>query len=400
MALPLTQEGFEAYWKNPANPGGFAGARAAAKDLRKRGYRAPVSKVLELMKNIPSYAQYARLQRRGMATRHVHHNFGVNQLLQADLAFMPPYKDYTCFLVVVDMCDGFLYARPIKKKETLPTREAFADIFRKNGLTEVTCLGTDAGGEFTSQRAWLASKGIRLHIFQGRHKAFLAERAVRSLKSRLYPALRNAVNKDWVSLLPHAVFALNNSPNAGIGGLLPADVHDPVFEEIIRQKREEVRMKGVARLPPLPPLSREFNVGDLVFIEPSVTHVFYHSYQFSRGQLYRVVHKDTKERPYMYKLVDLLNRPVLGRFYAKQLEKGPKNELDMEYPVQKIVAKKKDATGREKVKVRYLWGREHDVARWLAFFVINNRWFLLFLCCSCAIFTTGLSLINGSTATR
>lgn len=347
----LTQEEFKKFWENPSNVGSFAGARYAKADLDRRGYRTSQAKVLRLLKNIPTYAQYARLRRLGVATRHVRYDFGVGHVFQADLFYMPDFGDYKYGLVLVDVFDSYIYARPLKTKSAADTRAALVDIIAKNSLHEMCCVGTDAGTEFTAQRKFLLSKKIRLHVFAGRHKAFVAERSIQRVKERLYPALRNTFSDDWVALLDPVVFALNNTPNRGMSELVPADVNSPLFDETIRKAREDSRLKAVKKWAPLP--KKEFEVGQLVFVEPDLSNKFRRGYHFSRGQLYRVSSKDTTDRPYTYKLVDVLGKRRKGVFYARQLEKGPDKIEDMVYPVEKILATRKDPdTGREKVKVR------------------------------------------------
>ena len=57
-------------------------------------------------------------------------------------------------------------------------------------------------------------------------------------------------------------------------------------------------------------------------------------------QIYRIVHVDTTTEPYLYKLHDLLNRKVMGYYYAKELKHAP-DPKTVTFPVEKVLDRRK-----------------------------------------------------------
>lgn len=333
------------------NASAYAGARAVYKDLKRKGDTHTTYKdVVRLLAKIPSYSQHLRMQRL-IRHRNVGLDVGVGEGLQADVAYMPETRQgFHKILIAVDPFDNFIYAEPMKGVAGEDTLRAFKKMFRKHSLDNVKYLATDAGGEFVGLRDWYKQKKIIFHIMTNKHKAFQAERAIRTVKGRLYRSLRHEFSTDWTALLQDVVTAINFSPSRGIGNLTPMLVNDPVFDPDIARARQETREKNEKFLPSLK--QREFKVKDFVYRDPltSEQSPFYKGYDFARGPIYQIWDKDITVQPYIYRLKDLKGAKQRGFFYGAQLRMAP-NPDTVTFPIEKVLDKRVDARGNKEIKV-------------------------------------------------
>lgn len=339
----LTQEEVEKLWSSLGqNASAYAGARAVYDDLRAHGNRnTSFRQLTTLLGKIPSYAQHLRINRL-MRQRPINLSIGVGQTLQADLAEMPPMGRphfYSKILVVVDPFDNYIYARPMRKKTMTETAKAFENILEENQLNNVKIVGTDAGKEFTGEtfQAVLKARKIRHHIFLGMHKAFQAERSIRTIKGRLYRSLRTKFTNNWVENLQTIVASINFSHSRGINNLVPAKVNDPSFNAEIRAARKAARTGEEKLLPKIP--KRTFKVGDYVYRDFGKNTAFFKSYDFARGQIYSVAEIDDSKVPTIYRLIDYHKKKVPGFSYASQLRPAP-NPDSFPWPIEHVIKKR------------------------------------------------------------
>lgn len=388
VSKPLTQAQVEKLWTGLGkHASAFAGARAMYHDLRAHGdYNTSYKQLANLLGKIPTYAQHLRISRL-IRHRSIDLNIGVGETLQADIAEMPEDEDaeaadpkavkpYTKILIAVDPFDNYLFAKAQKTKTMTETTTSMKAIIDENKLNDLKILGTDAGTEFTGKmfQAMLKKKNIKHHIFTGVHKAFQAERAIRTLKSRLYRSLRHQFTENWVERLDAVVAAINFSPSRGINNMVPAEVNDPSFNVEIREGRQLVRDKEEKYLPPVP--KRTFKVGDYVYRDFGAKNSpFYKGYDFARGQIYAVYSKDDSKFPTTYKLIDRRpQNPVIqpGIFYASQLRAAP-DPNKIVFPIEEILGERysKRAKKKREVLVRHDC---HDVLfayKYACFFILG-----------------------------
>lgn len=90
-----------------------------------------------------------------------------------------------------------------------------------------------------------------------------SEHSIHLIKTRLFRLLRALLTKAWPNYLQQVVNAINNSKNAAIGGLRPAEIksnlddvkidnvvglkHDVGFEEQIKNQAKYDRKKGTLK---------------------------------------------------------------------------------------------------------------------------------------------------------
>jgi hypothetical protein len=146
----------------------------------------------------------------------------IDWVWSVDLADMQNIKtknrNFGFILVAVDCLSKRLYTRPLKKKSKQETKKALEDIFTTTKRVP-KAIFSDRGTEFvnTTMQKFLEEKGIKMYHSFSHLKAFQAERAIRTLKSRLYRYMTGNKNSIWISGLQEITKSINDSHNYAIG---------------------------------------------------------------------------------------------------------------------------------------------------------------------------------------
>ncbi|KAL3084860.1 hypothetical protein niasHT_031745 [Heterodera trifolii] len=229
-------------------------------------------------------------------------------------------RGHAYLLVCADTLSRQLFVEPVKSKRSSDIVQAFEKIFRRVGYMPWKLM-TDQGKEFTAApvQRFLADQEVQHHCMHTSPQwhAGIAERAIRSIKERLYRYFTHRGAKCWTGVIQHIVTALNGSPNRALFGLRPNDINFGNAERVRRNQLERLdagqqqRQSPRARLP--------FRVGDRVRIEKH-KHVFKKGYlpRFT-DELFTVAEVRTSRLPITYKLRDDDGELLTGWFYAQDL---------------------------------------------------------------------------------
>jgi len=183
-------------------------------------------------------------------------------LWQADLIVYEKYKyqnnQYAYILLCVDCFTKFVFCEAVKKKTAENVKEAFRKIIDRS-KRHPTLLHTDRGGEFFGKpmSRYLREKGIKLYSTFSPLKAMLAERAIRTLKTRLERLFTQTGKKRWIDALQDIVYSINNTVHSTIK-MKPSDAnkksnHGLVWNNIYKKYID--KNKG---------LNPRYSVGDFV----------------------------------------------------------------------------------------------------------------------------------------
>ena len=120
-------------------------------------------------------------------------------------------------LVFIDIFSGWVEAYPMKKKETaqVVVKKLLEEIFPRFGLPKV--LGSDNGPAFVSQVSQLVAKSLGIdwksHCAYRPQSSGQVERMNRTIKETLTKLTLEAGTRDWVQLLPLALYRARNTPD-------------------------------------------------------------------------------------------------------------------------------------------------------------------------------------------
>lgn len=269
---------------------------------------------------------------------------GLGDLWQADLAQMDRYaKDnnkHKFILIVIDCFSKFIWAKALKDKSAREVTEAFSEILSK---TKPKNLQTDQGKEFFNKnfQALMKKHGINHYHTYSIKKAAIAERAIRTLKERLFKYFSLNGSYRWIDVLDDFVGEYNKTKHRTIG-MKPCDVNEKNEKGLLKTKFNHIKIAGRGR----------FKVGDVVRISKE-KHVFSKGYLPNwTTELFKITNVKITN-PITYLLEDMRGSPIRGAFYDLELQKAKYNDV---YLVEKVL-KKRGA----KVLVRWLGlDKSHD----------------------------------------
>jgi len=160
----------------------------------------------------------------------------LNARWQADLVdykTRSPEKNegHRLILVVIDVFSRFLYAEPLKTKESVEVAQAFERILRRAGVLPKE-LSTDSGAEFKGAFSeMLRRRGVSQRFKEQINHLAVVDAAIRTLKDTLKKDMTAKSSDSWLDSLPAAVKAYNGNSHAAILNTAPEDVKStPVLQ--------------------------------------------------------------------------------------------------------------------------------------------------------------------------
>ena len=202
------------------------------------------AKIADFLKLHDVHGVHRRIVKRTFPRRRVIARFPFD-LFMADLMEFPQYKfrnrGYRFALILIDVFTKKLYTAPLKKKTKEETAKAFEAIFHDFDEFPIN-LVTDKGLEFYNSevRKIFDSYGINHYSTptKTKWKASVAERVIRTIKSRLFKYFKADKTTNWVDVLPEFTKNYNSTPHSS-HGFPPEDVsnenRDIVYKKLYPQ---------------------------------------------------------------------------------------------------------------------------------------------------------------------
>lgn len=326
---------------NPAAFSSFENIYKEAKRLNKNLTRNDVRQQLESCNaytlHKPRRIKYPRLKTVPL---------GYMTDMQADLAdFQKTATDNNGFrylLVCVDVLSRKLFVAPVKSKSPKDMIPAFDIIFAQ--LIEPPLrLFTDKGLEFQARemKKYFEKHGVLKYVAQSEDvKASIAERYIRTIKTRLYKYFTHSETYKWIDVIQKIVDGINNSVNR-ITKMRPIDVNKDNAKELWnRLYLTDLRT------------SKRYKKGDFVRIDNSRG-------AFDKGYLPNFSQEVFKVRAVKpgsipnYRLEDLKGEDIIGKFYEPNLSKY--NYVDEEkWDIVKKIHKYRYVGKGKNKKIEYL----------------------------------------------
>ena len=222
---------------------------------------------------------------------------GLNHIWCIDLLDMKSYhaqnKGYKYILVAIDFLSKRIYCEPLKNKTGQSVHDGLLKMFK---IAHPRLIWADEGKEFHNGvvKELLRKYDIKMYNTYSKIKSAPAERANRTIKSRLVKNFTATGNEKWLDVLPKVVQDYNNSKHS-VTGYAPARVTKNIAKIIKLNVFEESDI-----LPRKPP---KFRVGDIVRISMD-KELFEKSYTIEWSFEYFIVSKVFYTRPYTYQLID------------------------------------------------------------------------------------------------
>ena len=248
----------------------------------------------------------------------------VDNIWGADLADMQliskQNKGYRFLLCVIDLYSKYAWVVPIKDKKGDSLVAAFQKILKSG--RKPSKIWVDRGSEFYNSKmtAFLKDNDIDRYSTFNEGKSVVAERFIRTLKSKLYKHMTSMSKNVYIDALPAIVEEYNNTYHSTIK-MKPVEVTDGSVDYSIGENKK-------------PP---KFKVGDRIRIS-KYKSLFTKGYMPNWIEEIFVIKEVKKTVPYTYVIEDLQGDTIDGTLYEQELQKT-KQEV---YRIEKVLRTKGD----------------------------------------------------------
>lgn len=263
---------------------------------------------------------------------------GLHTDWQADLADLQQLRranrGYGYLLVCVDVLSRQLFVEPMRRKQASDSAQAFSAIFKRAGVLPWR-IYTDQGREFTagSVQQLFQQRQIlhRLMLTSPQFHAAMVERAIRTIKERLWRYFTDRRTHNWLAVIQDIVAGINATPHSSLPeGLAPREVCFANSQQVrhVLWQRAGLNPSVEIRRAEAPRGRTRFQLNDHVRIEKQ-KNPFEKGYlpRFST-ELFTVIRVRRGDRrlaprlPVTYALADHQGKPVPGWFYQQQLSRA------------------------------------------------------------------------------
>ena len=335
---------FEEVYHTPSRSGAYRGYYSLWNDVRNSRNKPSRTDVRQWLRSRPEYTLFKRTRKPKeylhFVAPHPYHT------LQADLMDVGAHSganDGVKFILTsVDAFTGRAMVSPLKSKQGAEVMRALEPMVGNGYLY----LHTDKGTEFYNRNvaSMLSRKGVVHYSTENENiKAGMVERFNRTLREVLSRLMEHRDSTRYVDVLDEIVDSYNKTPHSR-HGWVPADTGDDDDVQRLWIKRFERETPKT--------LQPKFKVGDHVrMVGPR--RVFargYHERWTREVFVVTKVHSDAV--PITYRVKDLMDEEIDGRFYAEELQLI-KYDPDATFKIEKVLRTRR-RRGRPEIYVKWL----------------------------------------------
>lgn len=257
---------------------------------------------------------------------------GIDDLWQADLIDMQfafkINKKFKFIIIVIDVFSKYAWASPLKTKTKEEVSKVFESILTHSRRIPKN-LQTDLGTEFYNSCFKKICLKYRINHYStfSTKKASIAERFIRTLKSKLFKTFSYNGNYQWIGhTLDHIMHDYNHKKHSTIG-IAPVNVNKAIEPSLLLAYRKKTTCESK---------KNKFNVGDYVRIS-KYKGIFEKGYTPNWSTEIFHITKINNTCPETYLIEDSRKQPIAGGFYAYELQKTMHSDV---YLVEKVLKKK------------------------------------------------------------
>ena len=269
---------------------------------------------------------------------------GIDDQWSADLMDMSKFSRQNngikFLLVIIDTFSKYLWVLPLKNKTGATVAEAFQKVLDEGRMPKR--LRTDKGQEFRANivKTLLASKGIKQLFTQNEAKAAVAERVIKTIKSKIYRYLTYKNSHSYIDKLPEFVSSYNKTVH-GTTKYRPVDVNVNNQEDVRFSTFLSKRSKHPFTLKPY-----KFRLGDKVrisYLKNTFSREYDHKWS---GEVFKVTRRFRRSGIPVYKLSDYNNEAISGTFYQNELALADLDD-DQMFKIEKVIKERGQGKNKE-----------------------------------------------------
>ena len=239
----------------------------------------------------------------------------------ADMQLLSRYNKGIRFLLcVIDIFSKYAWVVPLKDKKGISIVKAFQIILKQSNRKR-NKIWVDKGSEFYNAffKKWLQDNDIVMYSTHNEGKSVVAERFIRTLKSKIYKYMTSISKNVYIDKLDDIVNEYSNTYHTTIK-MKPIDVKDNTYINTDKKINNK---------------DPKFKVGDHVRIS-KYKNIFAKSYTPNWSEEVFVLKKVKNTVPWTYVINDLNGEEIIGTFYEKELQKTSQEE----FRIEKVIKRK------------------------------------------------------------
>ena len=231
-------------------------------------------------------------------------------------------KGIRLLLCVTDIFSKYAWVVPLKDRKGINIVKAFQSILKQSNR-KPNKIWVDKGSEFYNAyfKKWLRDNDIVMYSTHNEGKSVVAERFIRTLKSKIYKYMTSISKNVYIDKLDDIVDEYNNTYHTTIK-MKPIDVKDNTYINADK----EINNKDP-----------KFKVGYRVRIS-KYKNIFAKGYMPNWSGEVFVIKKVKNTVPWTYVINDLNGEEITGTFYEKELQKTNQEE----FRIEKVIRRKGD----------------------------------------------------------
>ena len=208
-------------------------------------------------------------------------------------------------LCAIDLYSKYAFVIPLKDKKGISIVNGFNKIIKQSNR-KPNKIWVDQGGEFYNNvfLKWLSDNDINMYSTYNEDKSVVAERFIRTLKTKLYKHMTATGKNVYYDVLDDLVNKYSNTKHSTIK-MKSKDVGNNNKRAYIDEHNEK---------------DSRFKVGDRVRIS-KFKNIFAKGYTPNWCKEIFIVDKINDTVPYTYNLKDLNDEEIIGSFYDRELQK-------------------------------------------------------------------------------
>ena len=344
---------------DPNHPGAYGGVEKLYRAVRKEGkFVNGRTKIRNWLLKQEDYAVHretrSKFKRRRVVAPFVDYQWDVDT---ANMTFYKKENDgYAFFVLAIDILSKFIWTVPLRTTTGQEMVLALKRMFAAG--RKPTHLRSDQGTEFVNKnvKALLKKEGVTFFVTHNVVKASYAERAIKTIKSRLVRYMTHKQTHRWIDILPKVTESYNQTYHRSIKRS-PQSVKPVDSTELWKRQYDTLPM----------PISKgkhashvgkfKYKVGDLVRVS-FLRRPFQREYdeRWSR-ELFVVNQRFMSDNIPQYFLKDYTGELVSGTFYSNQLKKAHEQT---NYLVEKVL-RRRTRRGQKELLVRWRgWPAKYD----------------------------------------
>ena len=341
----LDEDYLKAVYYDPSHPASFSGAEKLYRFLKKEG-KSDLNRdeIKQWLTKQDSHTLYRRAKRRFKRRKII--TSGVDTQWAADLAYVDNLSEYNknvkYLLFCVDVFSKYLWIETLRGKSGNDISKALQTIFSQG--RKPFSIHVDKGKEFYNRNVskLLKTEGIKLFSTENEHiKSSICERVIRTIKNKLYKLFHTRQSYEYIDVLQAIVKSYSTTPHRSLGYKLPS--------EITKENEEFVWLSKMR------PETLNYPLSAFRYKIAQHVRLAYNRYKFSRDyqqkwttELFKISARLIKQNISVYKLVDLMQDPVLGVFQEDEMQFVQSDE-NIYWNIDKLLKKRK-----RKVRIEYL----------------------------------------------